>query len=203
MKHNKDLTFTKTRWLTYAGILAALAAVLMLWQIPVWFAPPFYKLDLSEVVVMLSGFILGPIGGVTVELLKNLLNLLMDGTETAYVGELANLIMGCSLVFPAAFLYKRGKNRKRALIGALTGTLCLIIVASLVNYFVMIPMYSQLYGMPLEVIIGLGTKVNPAITNLPMLIVLAVMPFNLLKGAISAILSLLLYKALAPVLRKL
>lgn len=203
MQNHQEKSFTKTRYLTYAGILSALAAVLMLWQIPVWFAPPFYKLDLSEVVVLLGGYILGPIGGIAIELMKNLLNLLMDGTETAYVGEIANFVMGCSLVFPAAFIYKRKKNGKSAIIGAVVGTVCLMIVSALVNYFVMIPLYSQLYGMPLEAIVNMGNKVNPAITNLPALIVLAVLPFNLLKGAISAAVSILLYKALASHLRKL
>ena len=189
-------------YITKVGILSALAAVLMLFEFPLPFiAPPFYELDFSELPVLIGSFALGPVAGILIELFKNLLNLLINGTDTAFVGEFANFLMGCAFVLPAAIWYRLKKSRVSALLGMGLGTIALTIVGTLINYFVLIPMYSVLYNLPLDVIVGMGTAINPAITNLPMLVVLAVAPFNLIKGVIISALTFVLYKRVSPLLK--
>jgi riboflavin transporter FmnP len=129
------------------------------------------------------------------------LNLLINGTDTAFVGEFANFLMGCAFVLPAAIWYRLKKSRTAALLGMALGTIALTVVGTLVNYFVLIPMYSVLYNLPIDVIVGMGTAINPAITNLPMLVVLCVAPFNLIKGVIISALTFVLYKRVSPLLK--
>ena len=195
MQKNKTL-----KYIARLAVLSAIAAILMLLELPLWFAPPFYELDFSELPILLGGFALGPGAAVLMELIKNLLNLLMNGTSTAFVGEFANFVTGCAFVLPAALIYKRKKTLKNAIVGLLVGTVSLVGVGALINYFVLIPAFSSLYGMPIDAIVAMGTQVNGAITSLPTLIVFAVMPFNLLKAVACSVLTLLLYKRLSRIL---
>ena len=125
--------------ITKIAVLTAVASVVMLLEFPLWFAPGFYKLDLSEAVILLGGFAMGPSAAILIELLKNLINLLLNGTTTAYIGELSNFIIGCSFVVPASFIYKYKKTKKGAMISLCVGVLSLGIVGGLLNYFVLIP----------------------------------------------------------------
>lgn len=184
------------------GVLGAIATILMLFEIPLWFAPSFYEIDLSEVVVMIGGFALGPIAGVFIELIKILLNLLLNGTVTAGVGELANFVIGCAYVLPAAILYRHRKSFKNALIGMAIGTVSITAVGALVNLYVMLPAYVALAGFPMEALIGMGTAVNPAINSVGTLVLFATVPFNLIKGVITSLLVGILYKRLSPILHK-
>ena len=189
-------------YVTKVGILAALATVLMFIEFPLPFiAPPFYELDFSELPVLIGSFALGPTAGVLIELVKNLLNVLLEGTDTAFVGEFANFLMGCAFVLPAAIWYRVKKTRKSALCGMILGTLTLALAGALLNYFVLIPMYSTLYNLPLDVIVGMGTKITPAISNLFTLVLLAVTPFNLIKGVLISALTFVLYKRVSPLLK--
>lgn len=184
------------------AILAAIASVIMLFEFPLWFAPGFYKLDLSETVILMGSFAMGPVAGVLIELLKNLLNILINGTTTAYVGEFANFVTGCAFVLPAALIYKYKKTFKGALCGMIVGTLSLAAVGALINYFVLIPAFSKLYKLPIDNIIEMGSKVNPLVGDLKTLVVFAVAPFNIVKGVICSILSMILYKRLSNILHK-
>lgn len=195
MKKNTGL-----KYIAKVGVLSAVAALLMLLEIPLWFAPSFYELDLSELPILIGGFALGPWAAVLIELLKNLLNLIMNGTSTAFVGEFANFVTGCALVLPAALIYKYKKTLKGAILGLAVGALSLVVVGAAINYFVLIPAFSSLYGLPIEAIVAMGTKVNGAIKDLPTLIVFAVMPFNLLKAIVCSLLTMLLYKRLSKIL---
>ena len=180
------------------ALLAALAAFLMTLEIPLPFAPSFYQIDLSEVPVLLGGFALGPAAALCIELLKNLLYLLFKGTITAGVGELANFLIGLSLVLPASLLYRKKKSRK----GLLWGTLAMTAAGVAVNYFVLLPAYSFFMGIPLSALVDMGSAVNSSITSLGTLVIFATLPFNLLKGALSSLITLLLYKQLSPLLRR-
>lgn len=191
----------RVRNMVQIGMLAAVATVLMLFEFPLWFAPSFYELDFSEVAVLIGAFSMGPMAGVMIEALKILLNFLINGTITAGVGELANFVIGCSLVLPAAILYQRHKSRKTALIGMAAGTVTMTVVGSLINYFVLLPVYSAALPMPMEALIGLGTKINPAIDGLWTFVLFAVAPFNLLKGILVSLLTFLLYKYISPILK--
>lgn len=191
---------SNVNYITKIAILSAIAAVLMLFQIPVWFAPSFYEIDLSDAVILMGGFAMGPLAAAIMELIKNLLNLILNGTMTAGVGELANFVMGCSLVVPASLVYKYRKTLKGAVLSLVIGILSLIIVSSVVNYFVMIPAYVYFMGFELDAIIGMASAVNSSVTSLATLIMFATVPFNLLKGLVCAVVNLLLYKRLSKVL---
>ena len=182
------------------GILAALAAVIQLFEIPLFFAPSFYELDLSDLVALVGGFAMGPAAGGAIQVLKNVLNLLLNGTDTAFVGEIANAVTGCLLVVPAAWIYFYRKTKKHAVIGLIVGSLSLMAAGALINAFVMLPFFSYFYHMPMSAIVAMGTAVNPAITNVTTLILFAVVPFNLLKGILCSVLTLLLYKRISPLL---
>ena len=160
-------------------------------------APGFYKLDFSEVPVMLCGFYLGPSAAIACEALKILIKLVLVGTSTAFVGDFANFAVGCSLVLPAAMLYHTKKSRKSAFIGLLSGTIILTIFGSAFNGIYLIPRFSELYGLPIDAIVDMGTKINPAITSLSTLVLFSVVPLNLLKGISVSLLTLLLYKKVA------
>ncbi len=189
---------TKTRRMCITAICGAIAAILHIFDFPVPFlAPGFYKLDFSEVPIMLCGFYLGPSAAVTCEAVKILLKLLLKGTSTAFVGDFANFAVGCSLVLPAAILYHRKKSRKSAFIGLLLGTIVLTVFGSAFNGIYLIPRFSALYGLPIDAIVGMGTKINPGITSLSTLVLFAVVPLNLIKGISVLILTLLLYKRVA------
>jgi len=182
------------RTVSYIAMFSAIAAVLMLIEIPLFFAPSFYEIDLSEIPILICTFYLGPVAGVVCEFLKILLKLMIKGTSTAYVGDFANFFVGCALVLPASIIYHAKKTRKMAIIGLITGTAVMTIFGSFFNAVYMLPKFSQLFGMPMDVIIGMGTAVNGAINSVSTLVLFAVVPFNLLKGVLVSFLTLLLYK---------
>ena len=144
---------------------------------------------------------MGPVAGAAIELIKILLNFAINGTITAGVGELANFLLGCSFVVPAGIIYRKMHTRKGAIIGMATGTVLMTIFGCFLNAFVLLPAYTMLMGLSLETIIGMGTAVNPAITNITTLVLFAVVPFNLLKGVLVSIIVLLIYKKISPILK--
>ena len=177
------------------GMFGALAAVLMLFEFPLPFiAPSFYELDLSEIPVLIGTFSMGPVAGVLIELIKILLKLVLKGTSTAYVGDVANFIIGCFFLLPAGIIYKMKKTKKGAVIGMITGTLVMAAAGAIMNAYVLLPFYSQFYGMPMEALIAAGTEVNSLITNIPTFVLVAVVPFNLIKGIIVSLITYLVYK---------
>lgn len=194
--------YLTTALIAKIAVLSAIAFVLMFFEFPLPFAPAFYKLDFSEVAVLMGGFALGPAAGVIIEALKIVLNVLFQGSTTAYVGELANFAMGCAFVVPAAFIYKHYKSRKNALIGMLVGTLCMAIVGSALNAAVLLPMYSVLYGMPMDTLIAMGTAIIPLIHDIWTFVIFAVVPFNLVKGIIVSAITFAAYKHVSPILHK-
>ena len=189
---------SKARRVSIVGICSALAAVLHMLDFPlVFLAPEFYKLDFSELPVMLCGFYLGPAAAVACEGIKILLKLLLKGTSTAFVGDFANFAVGCSLVLPAVIIYHVHKSRKSAMVGLLLGTIVLTVFGSAFNAIYLLPKFSQLYGLPLDAIIGMGSKINASIHDLSTFVLLAVAPLNLIKGIMISVLTLLLYKRVA------
>lgn len=190
------------RNMTLIAFLSALACLLMLFDFPLPFAPAFYKVDLSEIPVILGGFALNPLAAVIIEILKIVLRLLFKPSDTAYVGELANLMMGISWVVPATWIYLKKKTQKTAFWGMVVGTLCMTLVGGILNYFVLLPMYSVLYQMPLEAIIELGASILPWIDDPFSFVLLATSPFNLFKGGLITVLVVVLYPRLAGMLKK-
>ena len=194
--------FSDTHYITYTAIFACMAGVLMLVEIPLFFAPGFYKMDLSELPIMICTFYLGPVAGVVAELIKVCIKLLLKGTSTAFVGDFANFAVGCSFVLPASIVYHANPSRRTALTGMIVGTLVMTVFGSAFNAIYLLPKFSALFGMPMDVIVGMGTKVNSAINSVTTLVLFAVVPFNLLKGVVVSLLTFLLYKRISPILHK-
>ena len=186
------------RRITIIAICSAIATVLHVLDFPLLFiAPEFYKLDFSELPVLLCGFYLGPSAAVTCEGVKILLKLLLKSTSTAFVGDFANFVVGCSFVIPATVWYHIHKSRHSAVIGLVLGTISMAVLGSAFNAIYLLPKFSQLFGLPLDSIIAMGGKINGAIHSLSTFVLLAVAPLNLVKGITISVLTLLLYKKTA------
>ena len=191
----------KVRMMAQIGMLSAIAVVLMLFEIPLPFAPAFYEIDFSEVPVLIGCFAMGPLAGAAIEFLKILLNFAINGTTTAGVGEIANFLIGCSLVVPAALIYRWKRTRTGAIIGMITGTVFMTVVGCFLNAFVLLPTYAVAFGMPIDGLVQMGTAVNSAITSLTTFVLFAVAPFNLLKGTLVSLIVFLIYKKISPVFK--
>ncbi len=187
--------------ITQIGMLSAIATVLMLFEIPLPFAPSFYEIDLSEVPVLVGCFVMGPAAGAIIELVKVLLNLVINGTLTAGVGEFGNFLIGCSFVVPAGILYHRIRSKKGAVIGMILGTACMTVFGCVINAYLLLPTYAKAFQMPMDALIGMGTAVNPSIDSLMTFVLFAVAPFNLLKGALVSTVVLLIYKKISPIFK--
>ena len=192
-----------TRKVAMIGMFSAIAAVLYVFDFPIGFAPGFYKLDFSEVPVLIGTFAFGPSAGVMMEFIKVLLKILVKGTTTAFVGDLANFVVGCSFILPASVVYAFKKTKKNAIIGCVVGTLVLTVFGTAFNAVYLLPAFSKLYGMPLDTILAMGTEVNPFVTegSIVSFVVACVAPMNLLKGGVVSIITLLVYKPLSPIIK--
>ena len=186
------------RRVSIIGICAAIATVLHVLDFPlVFLAPEFYKLDFSELPVLLCGFYLGPSATVVCEGVKILLKLLVKGTSTAFVGDLANFVVGCSFVLPATIWYHAHKSKHSAIIGLILGTVSMTILGSAFNAVYLLPKFAEIYGIPLDVIISMGTAIRGGVSSVSTFVLLCVAPLNLVKGTVVSILTMLLYKRVA------
>ncbi|ATW28288.1 ECF transporter S component [Candidatus Formimonas warabiya] len=180
--------------------MAALSFLIMLIEFPLPFMPPFMQIDLSEIPALLTAFSLGPGAGVLVELIKNILHLLKS--QTAGIGELANFVVGIALVIPAGLIYKWNKSKKGAFLALVVGVVIMAAVASVFNYFVLLPLYARVLGFSTDAVISLGKQANHLIVDLKTLIAYGIIPFNIIKGFIVSVIVLVVYKRLSPVLHK-
>ena len=197
---------TKTshaKTIAFIGMLGALSAVLMSINIPLPFAPTFLKFDIAELPALFAGFFLGPVSGCSVIVLKIILKLLLQGTETAFVGELMNIVGSCAFVLPAALIYKRVHTKRGAMISLSVSTVLVSIMAIFLNAYIAFPMYSSLYGMPMEAILEMGSSVNPLVHDNVTLMLYGVFPFNLVKHGITSLVTYLVYKRCGNALRAL
>ena len=186
------------RRVSIIGISAAIAAVLHVLDFPlVILAPEFYKLDFSELPVLLCGFYLGPSATVICEGVKILLKLLLKGTSTAFVGDFANFVVGCCFVLPATVIYHVRKTRKSAIVGLTVGTVSMAILGSAFNAVYLLPKFSELVHMSLDSIIAMGTSIFPGVNSISTFVFFCVAPLNVVKGALVSVLTMLLYKHVA------
>jgi len=185
------------RRLTVTGIMAALSVLLMFLEFPLPFVPSFLKFDFSELPALIAAFCFGPVEGIAVCLIKNLVNLI--SSQTGGVGELANFLIGIFLVVPAGFVYRSKPSRKAALIGCLCGTLLMAAVSLPINYWLVYPMYAKI--MPIETIIGMYQKFIPEMDGLFSCLLIFNVPFTLLKGVADSVITFLVYKSVSPVLK--
>lgn len=189
---------TRVNKLVIMAMLSAISVLLMYFEFPLTFiAPSFYEMDLSEVPIMIGAFMLGPCSGVIMEAVKILLKLCIKGTSTAFVGDFANFILGCAFVLPASIVYHYRKTKERAVIGLIMGGIVLVIAATLMNAFYLLPKYSELYGIPVESFIKMGQNINAGIDNIVTFVLIAVAPFNVIKAVLSGTMTMILYKYLS------
>ncbi|WP_430883831.1 ECF transporter S component [Fusibacter sp. JL216-2] len=178
------------------ALLSVISFVIMFIEFPLPLFPPFLKIDMSDIGALVGTFAFGPLAGIAIELLKNILHLMR--TSTGGVGELANFIVGAALVGPAGLIYARNKTMKSALLGLGVGTLVMGLVGAFANYYILIPFYANF--MPIDQIITIAQAANSLIVDLNSYILYAVIPFNILKGIVVSILTLLIYKRISPLL---
>lgn len=190
----------KVRMLTRAAVLAAIALILFMpaFELALPFFPPWLKLDISAVPVLLAGFAMGPVGGLAVQAVKSVLHLFWS--TSGGVGEIADFLMGIGLMLPAALLYLRKKTFSGAVLGLACGIVVSTVIGLLSNYYIMLPLYTQ--SMTMEEIIGAAAGNNSAITDVKGYLVYGVLPFNLFKGAVVSLVTLLLYKRVSPILHE-
>ena len=190
-----------TRATTMIGMFSAIAFILFLVEFPLPFAPAFYQVDFSELPVLIGTFAFGPVAGVMIEFCKILIKLLIKGTGTAFVGELANFAVGCALLLPASLIYERKKCKKNAILGLAVGSVTMTLFAVFFNAVYLLPTFSVMYGWPMDTIIGMGTAINPAITGMTGFVFLAVAPLNIVKSVVVSALTMLVYKPLSVVIK--
>ncbi|MBP5281525.1 MAG: ECF transporter S component [Lachnospiraceae bacterium] len=195
--------FFSTRKMATIGVFSAMSSVLMLFEIPLFFAPSFYKLDFSEIPILVGSFAFGPAAGVVMEFIKILLKLIMKGTSTAFVGELANFAVGCSFIIPASTIYLFKKTKKNAIVSCVIGTLILTVFGTTFNAVYLLPAFAKLFHMPMEAILEMGQKVNPLMKegSITSFVMVCVAPLNFIKGASVSLVTMFIYKPLSRFLK--
>ena len=186
-----------TRKIASLGMLSAVATVLMFLSFSVPLAPSFLKLDFSELPALLAAFAYGPVSGAIVCLVKNLINALF--TTTGGVGELSNFLLGVCFVVPAGLVYRGGKTRRRAFMGAFMGAVCMAILSLPINYFLVYPVYTAF--MPMETILNLYRAIDRNVDSLFRALVEFNIPFTFVKAMLSTALAFMVYKPLSPILK--
>ena len=192
-----------TRKLAMIGMFSAIAMILHVLDFPIFFAPSFYKMDFSELPILVGSFAFGPVAGVMMEFVKILLKLCVKGTSTAFIGDLANFVVGCSLILPASAVYSFKKTKKSAMIACVIGTLFMTIFGTAFNAVYLLPAFSKFYGMPLDTSLAMGTEVNPLAKegSIVSFVAACVAPMNLIKGTLVSVVTLLIYKPLSPIIK--
>lgn len=185
------------RFIVMTGVLSAVATVLMMFSFSVPFMPSFIKMDFSELPALIATFSMGPISGVMVCLIKNLINLTM--TTTGGVGELSNFLLGVCLVLPAGLVYRFRKNRRAAFLAALAGSVIMGLASLPLNYFLTYPIYAKI--LPIEAIVGMYQAIFPKVDGLLSCLLIFNVPYTFLKGLIDTLLTFVLYKRISPLIK--
>ncbi len=190
-------TKSNARTIAMTGMLSAIAFILMYLQFNVPLMPSFIAMDLSELPALIGSFAMGPVSGAVICLVKNLLHLMR--TSTGGVGELSNFILGASFVITAGIIYKKKKTKQGAMIGSLIGAIVMAVFSVFSNYFLVYPVYTNF--MPMEAIIAAYQAINPHVDSLLDCLIVFNMPFTFIKGMISVVITLLVYKRLSPIIK--
>ena len=196
-------TTTPIKKLVFVAIFGALSFLLFMFNFALPIFPSFVKMDIADLPALFSGFFMGPLAGLEVILVRLALKIVIQGSDTAFVGELSNLAGSAVFVILAALIYMKIRTRKGAVISLVVSSIVVSIVYVFLNAYVMFPLYSRLYGLPLDTIIGMGTAINPRITNLTTMMLFSILPFNLLKHAVVSLLTFLIYKRVGNILKSL
>ncbi len=191
---------TDLRALTVTALMGALGTVLMVIEFSIPIMPSFIKIDFSELPALIASFAYGPVYGILVCLIKNVIHMFFGSTMC--IGEISNFILGAIFVGTAGIIYKKNKTKKGALISCLIGAVVMAVVSIFTNYFIVYPLYVKVLGMPMEAILGMYQAILPAADDLWKALIIFNLPFNIVKGLIDAVLCFLVYKRLSPILKK-
>lgn len=188
--------------MTVVSIFGTLAFVLMFFSFSIPVLSPFAEIDLSAVLELMGGFLLGPVGGIEIIVLKLVLKLLFKGTSSMFTGEIQNLILEIAFVIPASLFYKKHKTKKGAVLGLVIGGVLSVVTAIFTNIFIILPFYMELYGMDWEAIISMFGSANPLINSVPTIIIFSIVPFNIASRVITSLITLVLYKRVSRLIKE-
>ena len=195
--NRKRRNWVSTRTITITALLASISYILAFIEFPVPLSPSFARMDLSDIPALIGAFVFGPVTGVIIELIKNVLQLL--STSTAGVGELANFLIGASYVWIAGFIYKYKRTKKGAISAYIISSIVMGVVATIVNYFILLPLFETF--MPLDQLIASFSEFLPFIQTKLDVVLYNVLPFNIIKGLVVGLVTMVVYKKLTPVLK--
>lgn len=184
------------------SLLSVMAFVLMFLEFPLPVFPNFLQIDLSDLPALLGAFALGPVSGILIELFKNILHIVFKGTQTGFIGEFANFMVGSIFVATAGIIYKMRKSKKTAILGLIAGTVVMSLCASVLNYTILLPLYAKIFKAPIEAFVAMGTAINSNIKTVKDLVLLSILPFNLLKGIVVSAVTIPVYKSVSPILHR-
>ena len=189
-----------TNTMTKVAILSAISYILMFIAVPIpGIFPDFLKIDISDLPAIFGGLSLGPVAGFAIVLIKNLFQA-MTASTSAWIGEFANLLIGGSYVIIVSLIYRQKRNLKGLIMGFVLGTIAMILVGCLTNYYMLLPFYGKI--MPMEAIINMGNIINPNVTDLKTFVIWMIAPFNLFKAVLISLITLPLYKKMEVLLKK-
>lgn len=193
----------RTTLITHISYMSTISFLLMLLQLPLPIFPSFLKLDLSDVPGLIATIIYGPLAGISTQFFKNILFFLVRGSSSGGIGEVANFFVGISFILPLSFIYKKKYTPTTFFTGAIVGIVTMSTIASLLNYFLLLPLYAFIMGFNVSDFINMGASINPYINNLKTFIILSILPFNILKGFLNATITYMLLKSIKPFIQKL
>ena len=187
------------RKITVVAVFSAIATILMSFGFPLSaIAPSYLEIEFSDLPALLTSFSLGPVWGVLVSLIKNLINLTL--TKTGGVGELSNFLLSATFVYISGAIYKRNKTKRTAFIATLCGLISTVIISVFTNYFLVYPVYVELYSF--DVVLNMSKALIPSIDSTLDIILIFNAPFTFLKGLLNTILTFIIYKRLSPIIQK-
>lgn len=198
----KKTNLLSTSTLVKIAILSAIGYILMFISVPLpMLFPGFLKIDISDLTALLGGVALGPLAGVTIAFLKNLLQFVTGMSTTGGVGEFANFLIGGSFVFTVSYIYSKKRELSGVIIGLLAGMMVMTIVGCVSNYFIILPFY-QTIGWPIDAVVAMGADINPTIDSKMSFVIWMIAPFNILKSGLMSLLTLPMYKKTEKILNK-
>ena len=183
------------------SLLSVLALLFMFIEVPLPIFPSFLKIEVSDIPAVVGAIIYGPLAGVVIELVKNLLHGVLM-TSTGFVGELANFIVGSAFVIPIGLIYNRTNIKFKLLVSSILGIILMVIAAAVGNYFVFLPLYEKVMGWNLNDFVAMGAAINSSITSVKSLVILSIAPFNVLKGVIVSVVITVIIKPLSSIIEK-
>lgn len=196
MNHTGNTKFS-TRYIAGTAMLSALAFVLQYFEIVIPIMPSFIKFDFSDLPALIGAFAYGPLAGILIELVKNLIHCAVS--QSATVGELSNFILGAAFTGAAGLVYKLHKSKKNALLGGILGAVIMGLISIPSNYFVVYPFYYNF--MPEETVLSMYQQIYSGVDNVLQALLVFNLPFTIVKGLISVVITMLIYKRLSPLLK--